>query len=321
MKKLLSLFSFFLFTIIVTAQVSKTLNVTTAGTLSALLTVSEKTTVTNLTLSGDIDARDIKYMRDEMTVLAILDISKVFLKEYSGNAGTNTSINFYPANEMPAFSFYDAKSTAIKTLFKNVILPNSITSIGNYAFAYCSALTGNLILPNSITSIGNYAFYNCSRLIGSLTIPNSVTTIGNNAFDTCTGFNGGLTISNTLTSIGDLAFNYCSNLSGNLILPNSVLSIGSGAFSHCSSFSGNLILPKSVTSLGSSAFYACSGFTGVLTIPDSFTTIGGNTFGLCSGLNSVILGRGISLIDNAAFYQELHCLNHCIIQMCYPLWL
>ena len=74
--------------------------------------------------------------------------------------------------------------TASNTLIagcKNTTIPNSVTSIGNYAFSACSGLT-SVTIPNSVTSIGAYAFWYCSGLT-SVTIPNSVTSIGDNAFD------------------------------------------------------------------------------------------------------------------------------------------
>ena len=68
---------------------------------------------------------------------------------------------------------------------KNTIIPNSVTSIGYYAFHACSGLT-SVTIPNSVTSIGEYTFYNCSSLT-SVTIPNSVTSIGGTAFSNCSG--------------------------------------------------------------------------------------------------------------------------------------
>ena len=100
------------------------------------------------------------------------------------------------------------KTSTNKLLFgcKNTIIPNSVTSIGDYAFYYCSGLTGSLTIPNSVTSIGVEAFYYCRGLTGSLTIGNSVTSIGYGAFRYCSGFTGSLTIGNSLTSIDDLSF-------------------------------------------------------------------------------------------------------------------
>ena len=95
------------------------------------------------------------------------------------------------------------------TSLTSVTIPNSVTSIGEYAFFYCSSLT-SITIPNSVTSIGNYAFYNCSSLT-SVTIPNSVTSIGNAAFYNCSSLTS-VTIPNSVTSIGGSAFFYCSSL-------------------------------------------------------------------------------------------------------------
>ena len=72
-----------------------------------------------------------------------------------------------------------------KTEITNLIIPNSVTSIGDYAFYDCSGLT-SITIPNSVTSIGVAAFSGCSGLT-SITIPNSVTSIGRYAFADCSG--------------------------------------------------------------------------------------------------------------------------------------
>jgi hypothetical protein len=86
----------------------------------------------------------------------------------------------------------------------------NLTSIGSYAFAN-SYKTG-LSIGNSVTSIGNYAFGYCSGFTGDLVIGDGVTSIGSYAFQYCSGFTGSLTIGNSVTSIGDGAFSYCSGL-------------------------------------------------------------------------------------------------------------
>ena len=82
-------------------------------------------------------------------------------------------------------SIIDKKTNTLIVGCKNSIIPNSVTSIGSGAFAYCSGLT-ELTLPNSVTSIGNGAFGGCSGLT-ELTLPNSVTSIGDAAFSECSG--------------------------------------------------------------------------------------------------------------------------------------
>ena len=91
----------------------------------------------------------------------------------------------------------------------SVTIPNSVTSIGNYAFAWCTGLT-SITIPNSVTSIGDYAFAYCESLI-SIIIPNSVTTIGYRAFWGCKSLKS-ITVPNSVTSIGDMAFEGCTNL-------------------------------------------------------------------------------------------------------------
>ena len=83
-------------------------------------------------------------------------------------------------------------------------IPNSVTSIGSYAFYYCKGLT-SITIPNSVTSIGSYAFENCSGLT-SITIPNSVTSIGSWAFDGCTGLTSITCNATTPPTCGSYAF-------------------------------------------------------------------------------------------------------------------
>ena len=102
--------------------------------------------------------------------------------------------------------------TASNTLIagcQSTTIPNSVTSIGDWAFADCSSLT-SITIPNSVTSIGEYAFGSC-RSLTSITIPNSVTSIGERAFEYCSSLTS-VTIPNSVTSIGDSAFYDCSSL-------------------------------------------------------------------------------------------------------------
>ena len=160
-------------------------------------------------------------------------------------------------------------------------IPNSVTSIGSYAFDGCSGLT-NVTIPNSVTIIDDYAFSGCSALT-SVTIPNSVTRIGSFAFWYCSGLTS-VTIPNSVTSIGNQAFRDCSGLTS-VTIPNSVTSIGSSAFSGCSGLT-SLTIGNSVTSIGSSAFSDCSSLASV-TIPNSVTSIGGYAFAYCYSLTDV----------------------------------
>ncbi len=135
----------------------------------------------------------------------------------------------------------------------NTIIPNSVTSIGNYAFYSCDGLT-SIEIPNGVTSIGYYAFAFCNGLT-SIEIPNSVTSIGNFAFGYCSKLTS-IEIPNSVTSIGNFAFSNCFGLTS-IEIPNSVTSIGNEAFSYCSKLT-SIEIPNSVTSIGESAFIRCS---------------------------------------------------------------
>ncbi len=172
----------------------------------------------------------------------------------------------------------------------------SVTSIGNSAFDYyCRSLT-SVTIPNSVTSIGKYAFGDCSGLT-SVTIGNSVTSIGEWAFGGCSSLTS-VTIPNSVTSIGDWAFGVCSSLTS-VTIPNSVTSIGEGTFYECSSLT-SVTIGNSVTSIGHQAFYGCTGLTSV-TIGNSVTSIGNNAFYGCNGLTSVTIPNSVTSIGEYAF--------------------
>ena len=142
--------------------------------------------------------------------------------------------------------------TASNTLIcgcKNTTIPNSVTSIGEGAFKYCSGLTA-ITIPNSVKSIGDKAFKGCKGLTLH-TIPNSVTSIGEAAFADCKGLTS-ITIPDSVTSIGKDAFWGCSGLT-TITIPNSVTSIGKGAFEWCSALM-SVKIPKSLTEIGEDAF-------------------------------------------------------------------
>ena len=122
---------------------------------------------------------------------------------------------------------------------KNTVIPDSVTSIGYWAFDGCTGLT-SVTIPNGVTSIGNLAFYNCTGLT-SVTIPNGVTSIGNLAFYNCTGLTS-VTIGNSVTSIGDRAFEGCTGLTS-ITIPDSVKIFGE-SISTCPLYIKNKPLSK-----------------------------------------------------------------------------
>ena len=193
----------------------------------------------------------------------------------------------------------------------DVVIPDGVTSIGDWAFSGCTGLT-QVTIGSGVTTICNSAFEDCTGLkmiavapgnpvyqsmgncliekeskimiLGCSTsvIPadGSVTSIGKSAFFFCTGLTS-VTIPDSVTSIGDCAFKGCKGLTS-ITIGNGVASIGKDAFYSCTGLT-SVTIPDSVTSIGSYAFYSCRKLTSVV-IPDSVTSIGTSAFSDCAKL-------------------------------------
>ncbi len=138
-------------------------------------------------------------------------------------------------------------------LVEDLVIPNTVTSIGSYAFSNCTSLN-SVIIGDSVTSIGDYAFYNCD-ILTNVTIDSS---IGYGMFSSC-GKLTNVTMGDDVTSIGNYAFRNCSWLTS-ITIPNSVTSIREYAFESCDSLT-SVTIPNSVTSIGEYAFSSCYSLT------------------------------------------------------------
>ena len=182
-----------------------------------------------------------------------------------------------------------------------------VTTIGNYAFYPCPALT-SVTIPNSVTGIYTSNFFDCPALT-SITVesgnPNYSSDDGvllnqdqTAVFRCPEGKAGSYVMANSATRIYNSAFWGCSALSS-VTMPNSVTTIGGYAFSHCSALT-SITLSNSITTIEERTFYGCSALASVI-IPNSVDTIGDLAFYGCSALTSIILGNSVATLVKSAF--------------------
>ena len=208
----------------------------------------------------------------------------------------------------------------------NIVIPDSVASIGKEAFMYC-VLLKSISIPKSVICLNGNPFVdwdgkleclspdfiyeddvllneNKSKIISFrnknielYAIPDSVISIGDRAFSGCRSLSS-IVIPNSVNSIGDRAFFGCRSLSC-IVIPDSVTNIGEGAFSGCRSLS-SIVIPNSVTSIEKGAFYYCSSLSSIV-IPDSVTSIGDTTFANCHSLSSIVIPSSVTSIGKCAF--------------------
>ena len=219
---------------------------------------------------------------------------------------------------IPSHLCYELKS------LNTIIIPNSATSIGDFAFSSCTGLT-EVTIGNSVTEIGTCAFSSCTGLT-KVTIPNSVTKIGNEVFSSCTGLKKVIWNARyiwDLTTTPYPLFFECDRLTEfvfgeeveiipnhlcegfeslkTIVIGNSVTKIGYEAFAGCTGLT-EVTIPNSVTEIGSGAFDSCTGLTTV-TMGNSMKNIGSSAFAGCTGLTTVTMGNSVLSIEDKAFYN------------------
>ena len=233
----------------------------------------------------------MKHKLFTLLLAMIASVGTMFAETYSGSCGedltwslntedsvliirgTGAMADFQNATQCPWNGY--------SSLIQSVIMNDNVTTVSNYAFAFCSNLK-NVSLNKTLTTIGEHAFFSCP-LLESVVIPDNVIVIGYNAFAQCSWLTS-VRIGNKVTTIGKDAFARCGRLSS-VVMFNSVTSIGENAFGNCSALT-TINIPNSITSIGKETFAFCAALTSI-EIPESVTSIGENAFYGCSGLTSV----------------------------------
>ena len=180
-------------------------------------------------------------------------------------------------NQIDKYAFYgcssleqiiiDENNPSFKSM-DNILYNKEITTL-----LVCPATKTEVIIPNSVTKIGEGAFFDC-RNLSEIIIPNSVTTIGLDAFIACTSLES-IEIPSSLTKIGLGTFYFCKSLKS-IKLPNSITEIGSWAFENCQALN-SIVIPHSVQKIGARAFAACSALKEItchsITPPDAINIL------------------------------------------------
>ena len=296
---------------------------TTRGHLKGSIIAANKdyTKLKNLKITGEIDATDFEFMRNEMTQLEALNLKDV--KVY-GKFGMQEWNGISDYIEREGVIPNGAMSNKNSLLY--LVLPDRLEGIAENAFAGCINLSGSLIIPEGLVRIGNYAFSDCNSIKGALSLPSTLKYIGSRAFSGCdftcqlilptnlqyigdngfngnNGFYGNLVLSDELTYIGSYAFNGCGNLKGNLKIPQKIKKIPEYAF-FCCGFNGSLYLSDGITIIENNAFEGVP-LKGELVLPKNLTKIGGNAFWGCYFSGELKLPESLLSIGNNAFNNNI----------------
>ena len=174
------------------------------------------------------------------------------------------------------------------------IIPDGVTAICDYAFSYSKL--SDIVLPNSLRDIGEWAFGYCTNL-KNIDIPASVKNIGYASFNHCTGLQN-IELHDGLISIGSWAFEYCTALES-VEIPDSVTDMDWPVFSHCESLT-KAVLGKGITSINARTFEYCSSLESIDIMGD-VTSIGSGAFQYCAGLKSFEIPYGVTKIAESTF--------------------
>lgn len=281
------------------------INVTTAGTLPSKIAESKKYQIKSLTITGNLNGTDIRYLREMAGrdvngsktngILEKLDLSRATIVsggDYYYTTNSSSSYNSYRKytsnNQISDYMFYGCSTLT------NLTLPQDITAIGAHAFDGCLNLS-NIGMSDRIQTIGESAF-NGDISLTRISIPDQTTAIGNYAFQGCSGLTT-LILSSSVKTIGDGMLNGCLNIQEiSLNSENTYYSTLNGVLYNKAQTSliiypaGKLLqtfeIPDGVTEIKSSGFFGTKALE-YLFLPESLTIIGADAFKGCSNLKKL----------------------------------
>ena len=259
----------------------------TAGDLHSKLTDKS---VTSVVIRGTMDARDFKYIADNLDQLTSINLADVTIEAYSSSTPLIGDQLAYEAGVIPATSFFGKPLTS-------VTLPARLQAVGYAAFAGCKGLV-SITLPPSLDSIGSYAFSGTG--LTAITIPEQVTRVGKGAFSHCASLT---TMSQANGIVGDFAFLGDTKLTS-VTLGSGITAIGAGAFSGCSALTTvDLSQLTQLESIGDEAFVNTA-ITGINAAKSSRLATVGNYAFASTQVASAALGSSVNAIGEGAFYGD-----------------
>lgn len=239
-----------------------------------------------------IDNQLAGYIGDETSVSVPNGVVAIGPGAFRSNS---TITNIYlpdTVTEIQNSAFYNCKTLA------DINIPNRIEKIGSNAFRSCPQLKTKLVLPESLTEIGRYAFCGDVSLEQIECEASLIDTVNQGTFKDCSGLSGSITLPASLKTIGDEAFSGVSLLRILGIEQTCIETIGEKAFYNCSNITDKLSLPNTLKTIGKGAFSGCVSISGSIQIPDSVTIIQTDAFNGLSCVEEVALGSTLKTISS-----------------------
>ena len=269
------------------------------------------------TPQGDVEMGGGCSLYSYKRALGCDDVKRVYMELASGRtrrqrdaAASRMERQARLRREKGDFEVVDGVLKKYRGMDENVVIPEGVTEIGEFAFvdedgwkrmllddeAYDAPPVETLVIPDGVRRIGTYALAYCGN-IREVSIPNSVTEIGERAFEGCEALER-VKLPEGLRAVGDSVFFLCESLRS-VAFPEGLEEIGPNAFNGCDGLA-RITLPRELKRIGDCAFIYCKSLKEIA-IPEGVEEIGESAFGYCDRLERAALPRGLKRLGNDAF--------------------